>query len=152
MTQRVNPEPITDVNIHQNTKPAVLSVFRGQEKRYFEVHDPFKLSEFGITELDELGPIIAKKNNVVVKNLMKSLRTRYDNLAKKHEELDIPSLLPASASAIQAAPSQSSRRKRKKIETEPEISAPGLNCSRALHEGVKFVNNWVIDQPERGLH
>lgn len=151
MTQRLNPEPITDVKIHQNTKPAVLSVFRGQDKRHFEVHDPFKFSDFGITELDELGHIIAKKSNVVVKNLMKSLRTRYDQLAMKHEELGILSLLPASASAIQGALTQSSRRKRKKIEIEPEISAPGLNCNRALLEGVKFVNNWVIEQPERGL-
>lgn len=67
MTQRLNLEPITDVKIHQNTKPTVLSVFRGQDKRHFEVHDPFKLSEFGITEIDELGTIITKKNNVVVK-------------------------------------------------------------------------------------
>lgn len=82
---------------------------------------------------------------------MKSLKTRYDHLAKKHKELGIPSLLPASASAIQAAPSQSSRRKREKVGTELEIRAPGLDYNRALPEGVKFVNNWVIEQPERGL-
>ena len=82
---------------------------------------------------------------------MKSLRIRYDQLAKKHEELGIPSLLPASLPAIQAPPAQSSKRKRKKIEIEPEISVPGLDCNRALPEGVTFVNNWVIEQPERGL-
>ena len=60
-------------------------------------------------------------------------------------------MLPASVPAIQAPPAQSSKRKRKKIETKPKISAPGLNCNRALPEGVTFVNNWVIEQPERGL-
>ena len=35
MTQRLNPEPITDVKIHQNTKLVVLSFFRGQDKRHF---------------------------------------------------------------------------------------------------------------------
>ena len=134
MTQRLNPETITDVKIHQNSKPAVLTVYRGKDKRHFEVHDPFRFADFGITELDELGPIIAKKSNVVVKNLMKSLRIKYDQLAKKHEELGIPSLLPASVPAIQAPPAQSSKGKRKKIETEPEVSAPSLNCNIPLPE------------------
>ena len=96
------------------------------------VSDPFRFADFGITELDELGPIIAKKNNVVVKYLLKSLGIRYDLLDKKQEELGIPLLLPASVPAIQAPPTQSSKKKRKKIETEPEVSAPGLNCNRAL--------------------
>ena len=76
MTQRLRPETITDVKIHQKTKPAVLSVFRG-DKRHFEAHDPFRFSDFGISELDELGPIIVKKNNAYVTNLIKSLRNRY---------------------------------------------------------------------------
>ena len=150
MTHRLHPERITDFKIHQKTKHAVLSFFRG-DKRHFEVHDPFKFSDFGISELDELGPIIVKKNNACVTYQMKSLKTRYENLAMKHIELGIASLLPPSVTAIEAAPSQSSKRKRKRIELEPEIKVPCLDYNRALPEGVKFVNNWVIEQPERGL-
>ncbi|GJV58254.1 hypothetical protein Tco_1459259 [Tanacetum coccineum] len=58
MTNRIKPKRITDVRIHPNTKPIVASVFRDNDKRNFDVHQPFKFSDFGITELDELGPII----------------------------------------------------------------------------------------------
>ncbi|GJS01065.1 hypothetical protein Tco_0317573 [Tanacetum coccineum] len=53
MTNRIKPEPITDVRIHSNTKPIVASVFRNNDKRKFDVHQPFKFSDFGITKLDE---------------------------------------------------------------------------------------------------
>nr|GEU55750.1 cysteine-rich RLK (receptor-like protein kinase) 8 [Tanacetum cinerariifolium] len=42
MTNRIKPEPITNVKIHPNTKPAVLYVYRNNEKRNFDVHQPFK--------------------------------------------------------------------------------------------------------------
>ncbi|GKC08954.1 hypothetical protein Tco_1000564 [Tanacetum coccineum] len=73
MTNKIKPEPITDVRIHPNTKPIIASVFRNNDKRNFDVHQPFKFSNFGITELDELGLIIQKKKNSVVKDLMTSL-------------------------------------------------------------------------------
>ncbi|GJY79001.1 hypothetical protein Tco_0484802 [Tanacetum coccineum] len=69
MTNRSKPEPITDVRIHPNTKPTVASVFRNNDKRNFDVHQPFRFSDFGITELDELGPIIQKKKNSIVGSL-----------------------------------------------------------------------------------
>ncbi|GJR44768.1 hypothetical protein Tco_1312871 [Tanacetum coccineum] len=53
MTNRIKPGPITDVRIHPNTKPIVASVFRNNDKRNFDVHQPFKFSDFGITKLDE---------------------------------------------------------------------------------------------------
>ncbi|GKA47281.1 hypothetical protein Tco_0740164 [Tanacetum coccineum] len=65
MTNRIKPEPITDVKIHPNTKPIVLSVYRNNDKRNFDVHNPFKFADFGITELEELGPIIEKKKNSI---------------------------------------------------------------------------------------
>nr|GEX39226.1 ribonuclease H-like domain, reverse transcriptase, RNA-dependent DNA polymerase [Tanacetum cinerariifolium] len=41
--------------------------------------------------------------------------------------------------------------KRKHIELEPEIKVPGLECNRSLPEGVLFVNNMVIEEPEYGI-
>lgn len=74
----------------------MVTVFRGPDQRVIDVHKPFKFADFGITELDELRPIIAKKNNVVVPNLLKSLKERYDRLRAMPEALNNPSLLPAS--------------------------------------------------------
>ncbi|GJS84594.1 retrovirus-related pol polyprotein from transposon TNT 1-94 [Tanacetum coccineum] len=45
-------------------------------------------------------------------------------------------------------PSQSSGRKRKHMELEPEIRVPGLECNRSLPQGVPFMNNIVIEEPE----
>ncbi|GJY29695.1 hypothetical protein Tco_0405462 [Tanacetum coccineum] len=89
------PEPITDVRIHPNIKPIIVSVFRNNDKRNFDVHQPFKFSDFGIIELDELGLIIQKKKNFVVKDLMTSLRKRYERLKKIPKELRIQSALPS---------------------------------------------------------
>nr|GEU71644.1 retrovirus-related Pol polyprotein from transposon TNT 1-94 [Tanacetum cinerariifolium] len=64
MTNKIKPKPITDVRIYPNTKPIVASIFRNNDKRNFNVHNPFKFIDFGITELDELGPIIRKKKKL----------------------------------------------------------------------------------------
>ncbi|GKD01121.1 hypothetical protein Tco_1171395, partial [Tanacetum coccineum] len=69
--------------------------------------------------LDELGPIIQKKKNTIVKDLMVSLEKRYERLKKIHEELGIQLALPAPIP--KQAPSQSSGRKRKHMELEPKI-------------------------------
>ncbi|GJU33668.1 hypothetical protein Tco_1182022 [Tanacetum coccineum] len=37
------------------------------------------------------------------------------------------------------------------MELEPEIKVPGLKCNRSLPEGVLFVNNMVIEEPEYGI-
>ncbi|GJX64080.1 hypothetical protein Tco_0298423 [Tanacetum coccineum] len=121
MTNRIKPEPIIDVRIHPNTKPIVASVFRNNDKRNFDVHQPFKFSNFGITELDKLGLIIQKKKNSVIKDLMTSLSKRYERLKKIPEELGIQSALPAPAP--EQASSQTSGRKRKHMELEPEVKA-----------------------------
>nr|GEV49330.1 protein kinase superfamily protein [Tanacetum cinerariifolium] len=88
MTNRIKPEPITDIKIQPNTKPVV----------------------------------------------------------KIPEELGIQSAL--SAPVPEQALSQTSGRKRKHMELEPEIKVPGLKCNRSLPEGVPFVNNMVIEEPE----
>ncbi|GJX08077.1 hypothetical protein Tco_0196009 [Tanacetum coccineum] len=95
MSNKLKPEPITDVKIHPNSKPAVLIMYRNNDKRNFEVHNPFKFGDFGITELDELGPIIEKKKNFIVKDLMTSLGKRYERSKKIPKDLRIQSALPA---------------------------------------------------------
>nr|GFD21726.1 hypothetical protein [Tanacetum cinerariifolium] len=116
--------PINDVKIHPNSRPAVLTMYRNNDKRNFDVHNLFKFADFRITELDELGPIIEKKKN------------------------SISALL---AHILEQASSQSSGRKRKHMELELEIKVPGMECNRSLPEGVPFVNNMVIEEPEYGI-
>ncbi|GJW52066.1 hypothetical protein Tco_0093417 [Tanacetum coccineum] len=93
VSSRLNPEPITDIKIHQKTKPVVITVYRGTDGRNFEVHEPFFFGAFGISELDELREIIPKKN-AAVKDLMNSLSRRYERLKKIPKELGIHSALP----------------------------------------------------------
>nr|GEV03399.1 hypothetical protein [Tanacetum cinerariifolium] len=95
ISSKVKPESIIDVKIHPNSKPAVLTVYRNNDKRNFDVHNPFKFSDFRLTELDELGPIIQKKKNTIVKDLMKSLGKKYERLTKIPKELGIDFALPA---------------------------------------------------------
>ncbi|GKE13906.1 hypothetical protein Tco_1421483, partial [Tanacetum coccineum] len=104
MTNRIKLEPITDVRIHPNTKPIVASVFRNNDKRNFDVHQPFKLKKFP-------------------------------------EELGIQSALHAPVP--EQALFQTSGKKRKHMELEPEVKVPGLECNRSLPEGVPFVNHMV---------
>ncbi|GJW61907.1 hypothetical protein Tco_0111242 [Tanacetum coccineum] len=146
---RLKPEPIIDVKIHSNTKPALITVYIGTDRRNFEVHNPFEFGNFGLTKLDEPGPIIEKKNNKIVGELMISLSTRYARLNKIPKELGIQSALPAPA--FGQGVSQLSRRKRKKMELELEIRIPALECNMSLPEGVPFVNNMVIEEPEYGM-
>ncbi|GJX17530.1 transport protein Sec31 homolog B-like protein isoform X2 [Tanacetum coccineum] len=94
------------------------------------VHSPFNFFNLGVTELDELGPIIQKKKNTIVKDLMISLGKRYERLKKTPKELGIQSALPTPIP--KQAPSQSSGRKRMHMELEPEIKVPGLDCDRSL--------------------
>ncbi|GJY80064.1 hypothetical protein Tco_0492815 [Tanacetum coccineum] len=93
ISSRPKPEPITDVKIHRNSKPAVLTIYRNNDKRHFVVHNPFKFGDFGLTE--------------------------YERLKKIPGELGIQYALPAPVS--KQAPSQSSRRKRNHMELEPKI-------------------------------
>ncbi|GJS09718.1 hypothetical protein Tco_0366514 [Tanacetum coccineum] len=99
------------------------------------------------TMLDELGPIIQKIKNTIVKDLMTSLGKRYERLKKIPEELRIQSTFPA----LEQAPSESLGRKRKHMELEHKIKVPGLECNKSLPEGVPLVNNMVIEELEYGI-
>ncbi|GKA18768.1 hypothetical protein Tco_0698683 [Tanacetum coccineum] len=61
---------------------------------------------------------------------------------------ELDELFCSPCSVPEQAPSQSSGRKRKHMELEPKIKVPGLECKKSLHEGVPFVNNMVIEEPE----
>ncbi|GJX75775.1 copia protein [Tanacetum coccineum] len=80
-------------------------------ERNFQVHNPFKFGDFGLTKLEELGPTIKKKKNKIVSELMTSLGKRYERLKKITEELRIQSALLAPAP--EQASSQLSRRKKR---------------------------------------
>ncbi|GKD42613.1 hypothetical protein Tco_1267258, partial [Tanacetum coccineum] len=95
--------------IHPNIKPAVLTIHRGNDRRNFDVHNLFKFVNFGVTELDELGPIIENKKNKIVGE------------------------------------------KRKHMELELEIRVAGMECNISLPEGVPYINNMVIEEPEYGM-
>ncbi|GKB11434.1 hypothetical protein Tco_0845357 [Tanacetum coccineum] len=116
-SNRLKPKTITDIHIHPNTKPVIVTVFRGNDRGNFDVFNPFKFGYFGVTELDELGLIIQKKKNNVVGDLITSL----------------------------------GKRKREIQELESETRIPGLECNRSLLEGIPFVNNLVIEQPENEM-
>ncbi|GJV94041.1 hypothetical protein Tco_1541854 [Tanacetum coccineum] len=139
-----NPERITDILIHPNTKPVAITVYRGNDRKNFEVHNPFRFGDFGIIEWDELNAIIPKKKNKVVGELMTSLGKKYERLKVIPGEIGINPSLPTP----KQVPSLSSGRKRKAQELEPEVHIPGIECNRSLPEGVQFVNNKVIEHPE----
>ncbi|GKB80841.1 hypothetical protein Tco_0947736 [Tanacetum coccineum] len=91
---RLRHELITYVKIHANSKPIVLIFYKANDRRNFQVYNPFKFADFGVTELDELGPIIQMKKNKIVGELMISLGKRYERLRKIPEELGIYLALP----------------------------------------------------------
>nr|GEU37439.1 hypothetical protein [Tanacetum cinerariifolium] len=124
-SSRLRPEPITDVKIHPNTKLAVLTVYRENDKRKFQ------------------------KKNTIVKDLMTSLGKRYKRVKKIPKKLRIYSALPAPTP--EQAPSESSRRKRKHMELQPKIKVHGLKCNKSIPKGILFVNNMAIEEPEYGI-
>ncbi|GJZ65450.1 hypothetical protein Tco_0622146 [Tanacetum coccineum] len=120
INNRLKPETITDIKIHPKTKPVVIKIYRGTNGRNFDVHRPFSFGAFGISELDELREIVPKNKNAVLYHLMNSLSRRYERIRKIPKELGIKSTLLAPAPALEQSSFQSSRKKRKHIELEPE--------------------------------
>ncbi|GJX21780.1 hypothetical protein Tco_0226225 [Tanacetum coccineum] len=147
INNKLKPETITNIKIYANTKPVVIIVYKGTDGRNFDVHRPFAFGEFGISDLDELREIIPTKKKAVVHDLINSLSQRYERIRRIPKELGIKSALPA----LEQASSQSSRKKRKHIELEPETKIPRLECNQPLPERVPFVNNMVIEEPEHGI-
>ncbi|GJW61442.1 hypothetical protein Tco_0110777 [Tanacetum coccineum] len=46
-SSKLKPKTITDIDIHPNTKPVVVTVFRGNDQRNFNAFNPFKFDDFG---------------------------------------------------------------------------------------------------------
>ncbi|GJX01437.1 hypothetical protein Tco_0185350 [Tanacetum coccineum] len=125
-----------------------MIVFRGTDKRNFDVHNPFNFGDFGMTEWNKLREIIPKKKkNKVVQDLMNSLSQRYEKIRTTPDELGIRSNIPTPRQVL----SITSGRKRKHQELEPETRILGLECNRSLPEGIPFVNNMVIEEPDKTL-
>ncbi|GJR12192.1 hypothetical protein Tco_0794844 [Tanacetum coccineum] len=89
----------------------------------------------------------SNKKNQCVGDLMKSMSKKYKRLKgiaktlESNESLTLPEqdpLLP-------------SNRKRKAMGLEPETYIASLHCNHKLPEGVKFMNNKVIEKPKHGL-
>ncbi|GKB82076.1 hypothetical protein Tco_0948971 [Tanacetum coccineum] len=57
MTNRIKPKPITDVRIYPNTKHVVLSLYRNNDKRNFDVHNPFKFTDIRITKWSNIHKV-----------------------------------------------------------------------------------------------
>ncbi|GJS29606.1 hypothetical protein Tco_0490226 [Tanacetum coccineum] len=144
---RLKPEKITDIYIHLNTKPVAITVYKNNNQRNFEVHNPFRFGDFRITEWDESSVIIPKKKNKVVGDLMTSLSKKYERLNQIIGKLGISPTLPPT----EQVPSLSLGRKRKALELEPKVRIAGLEWNRSLPEGIPFVNNKVIGEPEHGI-
>ncbi|GJV29427.1 hypothetical protein Tco_1385875 [Tanacetum coccineum] len=147
ITSRLKPETITDIHIYQKSKRVIIIVYIGNDQRNFDIHNPFKFGDFRVIELDESGPIIQKKKNKMVGELMTSLGKRYERLKKIPKELRITPTLPTPRQVL----SLTLGRKRKVQELEPKTRILVLECNISLPEGIPFVNNLVIEQPENGM-
>ncbi|GKA12382.1 hypothetical protein Tco_0691928 [Tanacetum coccineum] len=105
-------------------------VCRGTDKRNFDVHKPFRFTDFGITKWDELREIIPRKKNKVVEDLMNSLSKKYEKLRATTEELGIRSSLPEPRKVL----SLTSGRKRKAQDMEPEVHIPRLESFQRMSD------------------
>ncbi|GKC36982.1 retrovirus-related pol polyprotein from transposon TNT 1-94 [Tanacetum coccineum] len=143
---RFKPERITDIFIYPNTKPVSVTVYRNNDPRNFHVHREFKFSDFGLSKWDAINAIIPTKRNKYVKDMITSLRNKYEKLKEIPEELRLDESLPL----LEQDPLLP-RRKRKAMELEHETYIAGLHFHRELPEGVKFINNLLIKEPEHGL-
>ncbi|GJZ58571.1 hypothetical protein Tco_0614065 [Tanacetum coccineum] len=74
------------------------------------------------------------------------LSNKYERLKKISKELRLDESLP-----LREQDPSLLMRKRKEMELKPENYIVGLHYRKELPEGVKFVNNMVIEQPEHGL-
>ncbi|PWA52348.1 hypothetical protein CTI12_AA455900 [Artemisia annua] len=142
MTKTKGEGPITDILIHPFKKgePLGASVQRGP--RVNEVYTPFKLSDFGIKEWDMIGPILKKKKNKCIPELLGNLTKKYQELEKVAKSLGIDhqKALDSQGLAIPTR-TQVTGRKRKVVEQEPEDFIAALHCNRALPAGVRYVPN-----------
>ncbi|GKC25443.1 hypothetical protein Tco_1027593 [Tanacetum coccineum] len=69
-SSRLKPEAITNIHIHPNKKPVIITVYIDNDRRNFNIYNPFKFGDFEVTEFDELASeqvpsqISGRKRNV----------------------------------------------------------------------------------------
>ncbi|PWA59151.1 hypothetical protein CTI12_AA382540 [Artemisia annua] len=82
MTKTKGEGPITDIIIHpyKKNEPIAVTIERGP--RVHERYSPFRPSDFGIKEWDMMVPILKKKNNKCVPDLLQTLTNKYKELEK----------------------------------------------------------------------
>nr|GEX23222.1 hypothetical protein [Tanacetum cinerariifolium] len=120
------------------TKPKVIKVIQEEAEKIRVV--PKKISSAKTDE--EFKKAQDAKHPV--------LKIKHSKKAKKiPKELGIQYALPSPIS--EQAPSQTSGRKKKHMEMEPEVNVPRLEYDMSHPEGVSFVNNMVIKEPENGI-
>ncbi|PWA84580.1 concanavalin A-like lectin/glucanase domain-containing protein [Artemisia annua] len=141
MTKSKGEGPITDILIYPFKKgePFGATVQRGP--RVNEVYTPFKLSDFGIKEWVMMGPILKKKKNKCIPELLGNLTKKYQELERVAKSLGIDHQKALDSQGL-VIPTHTQ-------ETEDFI-AP-LHCNRTPPVGVRFVPNKVIKEPEYGI-
>ncbi|GKA01813.1 hypothetical protein Tco_0674478, partial [Tanacetum coccineum] len=119
-------------------------VYKNNNVKDFELHKEFIFGDFGIGEWDELGFILKSQKNKVVPDMLRLLSNMYAKLKEISKSLNIDALisLPLQDTSL---PNQ---KKRKTMELESETYIVGLHYNRVHPEGVKFIENTVIEEPE----
>lgn len=152
MTKTKGEGPITYIIIHpfKKNEPICATIQRGP--RIHEKCVPLKLSEFGIKEWDMMGPILSKKKKKGMPELLESLTKNYQELEKVAKSLGIDHQAALASQGLTIPEQrQTSGKKRKAVELEPEQYIYALHCNREPPTGVKFANSKVIKEPEYGL-
>ncbi|PWA67562.1 hypothetical protein CTI12_AA314620 [Artemisia annua] len=152
MTKTKGEGAITDMIIHSYKKNEPIGVTIERGPRVHERYAPFRPSDFGIKEWDMMLPILKKKKNKCVPDLLQTLTNKYKELEKVAKSLGINHQEAIESQGL-AIPKQAQTigRKRKAVGQEPEDFIAALHCNRAPPAGVKFVPNKVIKVPEYGL-
>ena len=152
MTKTKGEGTITDIIIHPYKKNEPIAVTIARGPRVHERYSPFRPSDFGIKEWDMMVPILRKKKNKCVPDLLQTFTNKYKELEKVAKSLGIDHQQALESQGL-AIPKQTATigKKRKAIEQEPEDFIAALHCNRAPPAGVKFVQNKVIKEPEYGI-
>nr|GEX98363.1 hypothetical protein [Tanacetum cinerariifolium] len=100
-------------------------------------------------------PVIKKIDAEIVSEANVKIKGTKDFI--KHHDVHIKALTRAHTEKLKQKAEMRNKRsitsneEKKAMKLEPETYIVGLHCHRELPEGVKFVNNLVIEQPQHGL-
>ncbi|GJY44567.1 hypothetical protein Tco_0432780 [Tanacetum coccineum] len=144
---RLNPRKITSAKAGEKFKKAQDSEHEVLKREHSKKVK--RLTELNRRRAEEYIELHKHTSSLNLSLMSESIPIPSLLLKKIHEELRIQYALPALVP--EQASSQTSGRKKKHIELEPEVKVPGLEYNRSLLEGVPFVNHMVIEEPEYGI-